>query len=104
VQKALQLAAAEPWRRERLKALQAFLAGRLQHLTVHSPIVPIIIGEDARAVAIAEQLQAQGFDIRAIRPPTVPAGTARLRLSLNANLSEGDLAAFAKALTGVLDA
>ncbi len=104
VQKALELAAAEPWRRERLKTLQAFLAGRLQHLTIHSPIVPIIVGDDARAVAIAEALQAQGFDIRAIRPPTVPAGTARLRLSLNANLTEDDLAAFAKALTGALDA
>lgn len=104
VQKALQLAAAESWRRDRLKALQAFLATRLQHLTIHSPIVPIILGEDARAVAIAEKLQDQGFDIRAIRPPTVPAGTARLRLSLNANLSEDDLAALATALTGATDA
>ena len=104
VQKALQLAAAEPWRRDKLKGLQAFVAARLQNLTVHSPIVPIIIGEDARAVAIAERLQAQGFDIRAIRPPTVPAGTARLRLSLNANLSEDDLAGFANALAGAIDA
>lgn len=104
VQKALQLSAAEPWRRDRLKTLQAFIAARLQNLTIHSPIVPILIGEDARAVAIAEQLQAQGFDIRAIRPPTVPAGTARLRLSLNANLDEDDLAAFAVALAGVTHA
>jgi 8-amino-7-oxononanoate synthase len=104
VQKALELAAAEPWRRDRLKALQAFLGARLQHLTVHSPIVPIVIGEDTHAVALAEKLQDQGFDIRAIRPPTVPAGTARLRLSLNANLDEDDLAAFATALTGALDA
>jgi len=103
VQKALQLAQAEPWRRDRLKALQAFLTTRLQHLDVHSPIVPILIGDDARAVTIAETLQAQGFDIRAIRPPTVPAGTARLRLSLNANLSEDDLGAFAKVLTPLLE-
>lgn len=104
VQKALQLSSAEPWRRDRLKTLQSFIAARLQDLTIHSPIVPIIIGDDARAVMVAEALQAQGFDIRAIRPPTVPAGTARLRLSLNANLGEDDLAAFAKALTGALDA
>ncbi len=103
VQKALELAVAEPWRRERLKTLQAFVAARLQTLTIHSPIVPIVIGEDAQAVAIAEKLQAQGFDIRAIRPPTVPAGTARLRLSLNANLGEDDLAAFAKALSPLLE-
>lgn len=104
VQRALELSAAEPWRRDRLKTLQAFLAARLQHLTIQSPIVPILIGDDARAVAIAGQLQSQGFDIRAIRPPTVPAGTARLRLSLNANLSEDDLSAFAAALTRVFDA
>jgi len=102
VQKALQLSAAEPWRRDRLKTLQGFVAGRLQDLTVQSPIVPIVIGDDARAVAIAEALQAQGFDIRAIRPPTVPAGTARLRLSLNANLTEDDLSAFANALSPLL--
>ncbi len=103
VQKALQLSDAEPWRRDKLKTLQAFVAARLQNLTIHSPIVPIVIGEDAQAVAIAEKLQAHGFDIRAIRPPTVPAGTARLRLSLNANLGEDDLAAFAQALSPLLE-
>jgi 8-amino-7-oxononanoate synthase len=103
VQKALQLAAAESWRRDKLQTLQSFVAGRLQSLAVHSPIVPIIIGDDARAVMMAEALQAQGFDIRAIRPPTVPAGTARLRLSLNANLSEDALSAFANALSPLLE-
>jgi 8-amino-7-oxononanoate synthase len=48
-------------------------------------IVPIILGGDARAVAVAERLQAAGFDVRAIRPPTVPAGTARLRISIHAD-------------------
>jgi len=104
VQKALQLSNAEPWRRDKLKTLQAFVAARLQNLTIHSPIVPIIIGEDAQAVAVAENLRAQGFDIRAIRPPTVPAGTARLRLSLNANLGEASLSAFAQALSLLLEA
>ena len=102
VQKALELSAAEPWRREKLQTLQTFVATRLQNLTVHSPIVPIVIGDDVCAVAIAEALQAQGFDIRAIRPPTVPAGTARLRLSLNTNLTEDDLSAFADALSPLL--
>ena len=103
VQKALELSAAEPWRRDRLKTLQIFVATRLQNLTIHSPIVPIIIGEDAKAVVMAEALQGQGFDIRAIRPPTVPAGTARLRLSLNANLGKDDLARFAAALSPLLE-
>ncbi len=104
VQKALQISDEEPWRREKLKALQASIATMLPDLAVRSPIVPIIIGDDRRAVTIAEALQAKGFDIRAIRPPTVPEGTARLRLSLNAKLSEDDLFAFAKALMPLLEA
>ena len=48
----------------------------------------MIIGENERAVAVAAALQQAGFDVRAIRPPTVPAGTARLRISVNVGLSE----------------
>lgn len=59
-----------------------------------SQIVPIILGEDARAVEAASALQEAGYDIRAIRPPTVPEGTARLRLSLNAGLSPDVLKEF----------
>jgi 8-amino-7-oxononanoate synthase len=102
VQKALELVQAEPQRRDRLKALQAFTATRLQDLDIQSQIVPIIIGDDARAVDIANALQNQGFDIRAVRPPSVPTGTARLRLSLNATLTEADIAAFAAALSPLL--
>lgn len=61
-------------------------------------IVPIIIGDDKAAITIAEELQRAGYDIRAIRPPTVPEGTARLRLSLNASLSPQTLADFLSAL------
>lgn len=49
-------------------------------------IIPIILGSDESANTAAATLQNAGYDIRAIRPPTVPEGTARLRLSLNANL------------------
>ena len=52
-----------------------------------SQIVPIILGADDRAVSMANYLRDKGYDIRAVRPPTVPEGSARLRLSLNANLS-----------------
>ena len=47
-----------------------------------SQIQPIIVGADSRAVALAAAMQARGYDIRAIRPPTVPEGTARLRIAL----------------------
>ena len=58
-------------------------------------IVPLILGGDERAVHIAGELQKQGYDIRAIRPPTVPEGTARLRLSLSAKLNRENIDGFA---------
>lgn len=64
-------------------------------------IVPIVIGDDARAVEIAKNLQQKGWDIRAIRPPTVPEGTARLRLSLNADLGLDVLDQFAADYAGL---
>jgi 8-amino-7-oxononanoate synthase len=57
-----------------------------------SQIVPVIIGENAAALAAAEFLQHEGFAVRAIRPPTVPEGTARLRFSLTAAISRSELA------------
>ena len=56
-----------------------------------SQIQPIIIGEDGRATALAHDLHKRGHDIRAIRPPTVPEGTARLRLALTLHAGTHDL-------------
>jgi len=67
-----------------------------------SQIQPIILGEDRRAVAFAEALQAKGHDIRAIRPPTVPEGTARLRLALTLHVTPADLDALFADLTAKL--
>jgi len=99
----LDLIAAEPERRQRVRFLSRYLRERLAEagITVppdESPIVPIIIGENDQAVAIAAALQQAGFDVRAIRPPTVPAGTARLRVSVNVDLSEEILDRFVKCL------
>jgi 8-amino-7-oxononanoate synthase len=60
-----------------------------------SQIVPIVIGADSKAVEIAQFVKAQGYDVRAVRPPTVPEGTARLRVSLSSDLKESDLQGFA---------
>lgn len=54
-------------------------------------IVPLIIGENERALIVAEHLQSQGFAVRAVRPPTVPPGSARLRFSLTCGISDDEL-------------
>ena len=63
-----------------------------------SQIIPYIVGDNARAMQLAGGLQARGFDIRGIRPPTVPAGTARLRISLTNNVDESDVRAMLEAV------
>ena len=68
----------------------------------NAPIVPVIIGPSASAVRAAASLRAQGYDVRAIRPPTVPAGTARLRVSLNADLSRAEVTGVASGIKRAL--
>jgi 8-amino-7-oxononanoate synthase len=64
-----------------------------------SQIVPVLIGDNAEALSTAASLRDAGFDVRAIRPPTVPEGTARLRISVNAGLTAGILREFVGTLT-----
>lgn len=104
VMRALELVRDEPERRTQLDAIQQLLRKRLPGLTVQSQIVPVIIGEDSATVVMAKTLQARGFDIRAIRPPTVPEGTARLRLSLHVGLTPNDIERVADALTDLFPA
>ena len=59
--------------------------------TSGSQIQPVVVGEDRRAVMLAQALQAKGHDVRAIRPPTVPEGTARLRIALTLHVTCNDL-------------
>ncbi len=66
-----------------------------------SHIVPIVLGSNETALAFASQLQARGYGIRAIRPPTVPPGTARLRVSLTSKLTQPLLADLAGALVQI---
>jgi 8-amino-7-oxononanoate synthase len=66
-------------------------------------IVPIVIGDDASAQGVAERLRAGGWDVRAIRPPTVPQGTARLRISIHADHGPGMLADVAAAVAQAIE-
>lgn len=86
---AVQLAHSEHWRRERLAALiTRFRAGAAQLglplAASDTPIQPLLLGDAADALAAAHALEAQGLLVTAIRPPTVPAGQARLRITLSA--------------------
>ena len=67
----------------------------------HSPIIPVVLGDPVRTLRVAEALRASGFLVSAMRPPTVPDGTARLRISLHRGLNENVRAGFIAALKGV---
>ncbi|WP_263485468.1 8-amino-7-oxononanoate synthase [Mesorhizobium sp. ES1-4] len=98
---ALDIVADEPERRDRLARLVALAGKRVDDLglpTSGSQILPVVVGDNARAMALAEALQSRGFDVRGIRPPTVPEGTARLRISLTLNVGEADVSALFDAL------
>lgn len=100
---ALGLAQREGWRRERLQQLIAHFrrgAAQLNLPLVHStsPIQPLMVGDDARVARLGNALFALGFWVGAIRAPTVPAGTARLRVTLSAAHSESDIDALLGAI------
>jgi len=92
----------EPERRARLGKLSNYAAKRLYaELGRSSPgsqIFPFIVGDSGPALDIAAKLRAAGFDVRAIRPPTVPPGTARLRISITLNVDEAAIDALLAAL------
>jgi 8-amino-7-oxononanoate synthase len=70
-------------------------------LASSTPIQPLVVGDAATAVRVAEALAARGILVPAIRPPTVPAGTARLRISLSSAHTLNDVDALARALREV---
>lgn len=106
VRESLRIVAEEPQRRSDLQRL-ASLAGeslesKLGIRPSGSQIQPVLIGDNARALRVAERLQFEGFDVRAIRPPTVPEGTARLRISITLNVEPGQIASLIDALAAAL--
>ncbi|MEO5759833.1 MAG: 8-amino-7-oxononanoate synthase [Mesorhizobium sp.] len=106
VREALAILAEEPIRRIRLQEIVAFtgrlLTERCGVVPSGSHIQPFVIGDVRRTMAVAAALQARGFDIRGIRPPTVPEGTSRLRISLTLNVDEAAISAMVEALVEAL--
>ena len=106
VEVSLELIEKEEWRRERLRKLIAGLKQALQGSEPmlafsDTPIQPLMLGDNAKAVGASAMLRERGILVPAIRPPTVPEGTARLRVSLSAAHSERDVTYLATALRDV---
>jgi len=104
---ALAVRAEEPWRTTRLQQNAQALrdALRARGLAVPegvSPIVPVTVGGDERAVTVSAQLLEAGFFVPAVRPPTVPEGTSRLRLTVTAEHGVDECAAVADAVAEAL--
>lgn len=104
--RSLELIEEEEWRRERLRTLVDTLRERFQprrwRLAPSStPIQPLVVGTNEEAVAISSALASEGLLVSAIRPPTVPPGTARLRISLSAAHEVADVERLACALAAL---
>ncbi|PNQ93178.1 8-amino-7-oxononanoate synthase, partial [Pseudomonas gingeri NCPPB 3146 = LMG 5327] len=94
--KSLELLRTEHWRRAHLDALiRQFREGARQIglalMDSFTPIQPILIGDAGRALRFSQLLRERGLMVTAIRPPTVPAGSARLRVTLSAAHSEAQV-------------
>ena len=101
--KALVVAQHESWRRERVLALTARFRAAARQLDLHlgaseTPIQPVIFGAADAAVRAQNELLEAGFLVAAIRPPTVPNGTARLRITLSAEHTEAQVDALVETL------
>ncbi len=108
VRRSLALMVEQPERQAALAKRVTFASAQLETLcgmpASGSHILPVIIGSDAAAVSLARAMRLAGYDIRAIRPPTVPEGTARLRITLTLNTDETTIATMLETLTTALQA
>lgn len=89
--RAIELVIADPAPRAHVRALAERLAAALDLDVPAAAVVPVVIGDDGAALAAAERCREAGFEVRAVRPPTVPSGTARLRLVVRASHTEDDV-------------
>ncbi|MEO7251120.1 MAG: 8-amino-7-oxononanoate synthase, partial [Arenimonas sp.] len=104
----LRLLRAESWRRAKLASLimrfrRTALRAGVPLLESYTPIQPVVLGDNARSLAVSAALQVRGFLVGAIRPPTVTEGQARLRVTLSALHSENDVDALVASLAAALN-
>jgi 7-keto-8-aminopelargonate synthetase-like enzyme len=107
LQAALDVVAREPERRQGVLRKARLLREALGEAPVAppaavSPIVPVVVGRNDAAVELQRRLAESGFDVRAVRPPAVPDGTARLRVTCRYPVPDGELLRFADALDRLL--
>jgi len=107
VREVLRILQEEPEHQQNLQSLIAFandeFTRRLGMPASGSQILPIIVGDNARAVGLAQKMRQSGFDLRAIRPPTVPEGTARLRASITLQVDREQVTAMFETLAKAMD-
>jgi len=107
VRAALSVLQRDPHRHDDLQRLISFTNTRLFDRCglrgSSSQIIPIMVGRDGAAMELSSTLQAHGFDIRGIRQPTVPAGTARLRISLTLHVDEAEIGSMIDVLADNLE-
>ena len=101
--KSIEIMQAEEWRRQRIAELCMRVSlglklGRWRLLPSQTAIQPLIVGENSEAMALSVMLAKSGILVPAIRPPSVPKGTARLRISLSAAHTEVDVDRLIEAL------
>jgi 8-amino-7-oxononanoate synthase len=94
----------EHWRREKLQELIAYFQQRMENTAFElmpsaTAIQPIVIGDNNRVNSLSEKLLRSGIQVTPIRPPTVPAGSARLRITLSASHEKTDIDQLIKALS-----
>ncbi|MEZ9361528.1 8-amino-7-oxononanoate synthase [Vibrio cyclitrophicus] len=104
---ACQMIQTQEWRREKLMKLGAIYAEEMSSvkgfIDTQTPIKPFVIGEAQAALSVAEELKRKQVWVTAIRPPTVPKGTARLRITLTANHSEDQIHQLTRSLHQAID-
>ena len=104
---ACQMIQAQEWRREKLIELSGIYAEQMKGIQgfvdTKTPIKPFVIGETQAALSIAEELKCNQIWVTAIRPPTVPVGTARLRITLTANHTQKQVNQLSRSLLQAIE-